>query len=109
MKVFLSWSGEQSREVAKVLKEWIPDIIQAVDPWMSEEDIHKGARWGSELADSLQGPHFGLLCLTRENLTAPWLLFEAGALSKSLDVARVCPFLFGIEKTDIERGPLLQF
>jgi hypothetical protein len=44
-----------------------------------------------------------------ENPEAPWLVFEAGALSKNLDRAKVCPLLFGeIEPTDI-KGPLVQF
>ncbi len=37
---------------------------------------------------------FGILCLTRENLEQPWILFEAGALAKRVqDNARVVPYL----------------
>jgi hypothetical protein len=35
-------------------------------------------------------------------------MFEAGALSKSLSAARVCPLLFGIDASDV-KGPLVQF
>src|ERR1044071_4161838 len=35
-------------------------------------------------------------------------MFEAGALSKSLQDAYVCPYLFGFTPADI-RGPLVQF
>jgi hypothetical protein len=35
-------------------------------------------------------------------------MFEAGALSKTLQTTHVCPFLFGIEPADI-KGPLVQF
>ena len=35
-------------------------------------------------------------------------MFEAGALSKRIDVSRVCPILFDVENTDLE-GPLVQF
>jgi transposase-like protein len=35
-------------------------------------------------------------------------LFEAGALSKSIDKSHVCPILFGVSPADIE-GPLKQF
>ena len=35
-------------------------------------------------------------------------MFEAGALSKKADSARVCPILFGVDTIDLE-GPLVQF
>ncbi len=50
----------------------------------------------------------GILCVTRENLSAPWLMFEAGALAKSLDQSRVIPLLIGVEPADLS-GPLTQF
>lgn len=33
MKVFISWSGAVSFEVAKVLKDWIPCVIHYVEPF----------------------------------------------------------------------------
>ena len=38
----------------------------------------------------------GVVCLTPQNWNRPWILFEAGALSKSLDdKTRVCTYLLG--------------
>ena len=108
MKVFLSWSGARSRAIAEALREWIPNVIQAVEPWMSAEDVDKGLRWSSEIAVQLEDTRFGIICLTPENLESVWILFEAGALSKTIDRAFVCPFLFGLELSDV-RGPLTQF
>jgi TIR domain len=108
MKVFLSWSGESSRRLAEALREWLPSVLQAVEPWMSAEDVEKGARWSSEVAGELSGARVGILCLTRDNLAAPWLLFEAGALSKTLERTAVCPYLLGLRPSDL-RGPLVQF
>lgn len=108
MKVFISWSGETSKAAAEALRDWLPSVIQAIDPWMSAPDIEKGARWFPEISDQLQKSNFGIICLTPENLNAPWVLFEAGALSKVIEKSRVCPFLFGLEPTDIQ-GPLVQF
>lgn len=59
-------------------------VIQAVDPWMSAE-LQKGARWGTEVAKTLEQSRFGIVCLTKENLNENWILFEAGALSKATD------------------------
>lgn len=44
MKVFLSWSGERSRLVATALHEWLPQVINAVEPFISS-NIDAGARW----------------------------------------------------------------
>jgi hypothetical protein len=108
MKVFISWSGDTSRRVAEVLREWLPSVIQAVHPYVSSEDIDKGARWSADISRELEESNYGILCVTRENLGAPWLNFEAGALSKSFDKSRVSPFLFKIDRTEVT-GPLLQF
>ena len=51
---------------------------------------------------------YGILCITRENIDAPWINFEAGALSKTLDKSYVSPFLFDIKRSEVQ-GPLLQF
>ena len=67
-----------------------------------------GSRWGYEIAKELEHAHFGLICLTRDNIDAPWIMFEAGALSKNLDMSKVCPILFGVDAGDL-KGPLAQF
>lgn len=108
MKVFISWSEARSKAVAEALYNWLPTIIQPVRPWMSEHDIDKGTRGLPVISRQLEETQFGIICLTPENLGAPWLLFEAGALSKSQEQARVWTFLYGLEHTDV-RGPLAQF
>lgn len=106
MKVFLGWSGGRSYEVAKAFEEWLPKVIQAIDPFISSE-ISKGKRWGAVIADELEGTKVGIICLTKENLNENWILFEAGALSKTKD-ANVCTFLLDLKSTDIEE-PLASF
>ena len=108
MEVFISWSGDRSEKVAEALRDWLPNVIQSVAPFMSASDIEKGSRWANELASHLEEAQFGLICLTPENLEAPWLLFEAGALSKSIDNSRVVPYLYGVSQAQLE-GPLAQF
>lgn len=108
MKIFLSWSGGLSHEVAKALDTWLPQVMNALQPWLSSQDIEKGARWFEEIGETLSTTDFGILCLTQTNIAAPWILFEAGALSKSLGQARVCPLLINIKNADLQ-GPLAQF
>ena len=108
MKVFLSWSGGTSHKVALILRDWLPSVIQSIEPYVSSEDIDKGARWSSDIASELQDSTFGILCVTKENLHAPWLMFGAGALSKTIQNSYVCPFLFDIKRSEVN-GPILQF
>lgn len=108
MKVFISWSGTKSQKVAMVLKEWLPSVIQSLEPYVSSEDIDKGARWSTDIATELENSSFGILCVTKDNLNAPWISFEAGALSKSMDKSFVTPFLFDIKRSEVN-GPILQF
>lgn len=108
MKIFISWSGKLSHKVACVLRDWLPSVIQAVEPYVSSEDIDKGARWSTDIAGQLEESSFGIIAVTQENLGAPWVHFEAGALSKSIDKSNVCPFLFNVKRAEVQ-GPLLQF
>jgi hypothetical protein len=89
MKVFISWSGQTSHRVAVTLRDWLPSVIQSIQPYVSSEDIDKGARWSSDIAGELHASTYGLICLTKDNINAPWINFEAGALGKSIDKARV--------------------
>jgi len=108
-KVFISWSGPRSQRVATALRDWLPDILQNVVPFVSEEDIAKGRRGTEVIASELRESAIGIICLTPENLSAPWILFEAGALSSSLQRREmVCPYLLGVEKRNVQL-PLAQF
>jgi len=108
MKVFISWSGERSHVLGDALRAWIPLVLHYVEPWLSQADIEAGQRWAEQVAKELETSNFGVLCITRENLNAPWVLFEAGALAKSLQGTRVIPLLLDLEVRDIA-GPLAQF
>lgn len=107
-KVFISWSGELSNKLAEALRHWLPGVLQFVKPYFTPSDIEKGTKWGSEILSELGDSDIGIICLTKENLEKPWILFEAGALSKNFEKSRVCTLLFGIETTDL-KGPLTIF
>ena len=108
MRIFISWSGARSQALAQALHEWLPLVLHFVQPWLSQSDIAAGERWGTEVAKELEGSNFGIICVTRENVNAPWILFEAGALAKLMQEGRVIPLLLDIEFKDIS-GPLAQF
>jgi hypothetical protein len=108
VKIFLSWSGERSKSMAELLSKWLPRVIQNCCTWTSERDIEKGLPWFEQIEKTLNEYNFGIICTTPENYSAPWLLFEAGALSKSIGGSRVCPLLLGMSPGELS-GPLKQF
>jgi len=71
MKVFISWSGPFSKQVAELLRDWVGDVLQGVQPWISSEDIEKGSFWFGEISNQLAETSFGIICLTTENKDAP--------------------------------------
>lgn len=108
MRVFMSWSGERSRQVGELFDQWLQCVIQAVDPWMSTKDIDRGALWFTEINNQLKEISVGIIVLTKENKDKPWILFEAGALAKGLSTNRVCVILVDLESSEV-RDPLAQF
>jgi hypothetical protein len=108
MRIFLSWSGGRSRAVALALREWLPLVLHYARPWMSDADIAAGQRWGAQIATGLTSSTYGIICCTNDNLSAPWLMFEAGALAHALADDAVCPLLLDVSFSDIS-GPLAQF
>lgn len=108
MKVFLSWSGARSNSIAQALRDWMPLVLHFVEPWLSQQEISAGDRWLVQVGQGLSESNFGIICLTPENLTAPWILFEAGAISKSFSLGAVCPYLYDVDFSELT-GPLSQF
>lgn len=108
MKVFISWSGNMSKEIGEALRTWMPAVIQQVKPYFTPNDIEKGTRWSTDIAGELSESRIGIICLTKDNLEKPWVMFEAGALSKQLDSSNVCPILFDLDSSEL-KGPLVQF
>jgi TIR domain len=94
--------------VAEALRDWLPVVLQAAKPWMSAADVEKGSRWETEIMGKLDEADVGIVCLTPENLDRPWLLFEAGALSKKLGKARVCIYLLDLAPAQVPQ-PLGMF
>ena len=84
------------------------DVIQSVEPFVSAIDIAKGDRGLHVIASELKQSSFGIVCVTRENSLAPWINFEAGALSKAVGEVSVVPFLLDMPISDLT-GPLVQF
>jgi hypothetical protein len=105
MKVFLSWSGNMSQQVAAVLRKWLPYMLHSVKPFMSAVDIRKG-RWADALSHELEGAQYGIVCVTPFNMHKPWMNFESGALAH---LPTLMPFLFRVDRAALGDSPLTQY
>lgn len=108
MKIFVSWSGFITKRVAELIRDWLPNVLQSIDPWVSSEDIEKGEIWFTSIADTISTVVIGIVCLSKDNVNAPWILFESGALSKGITKNRVCTLLIDLEPSDL-KPPLSNF
>lgn len=115
--VFIGWSGPLSGRTAQLLK-WFIDITFGDDTaFVSSQDIRSGEMWFDVVRTALAGARFAILCLTKDNLSAPWLHFESGAISaaslaaadKSFKKPRVCSICVDFNDMSLVRPPLSFF
>ena len=107
MKVFVSWSGKLSKCIAQQFKKWLPCIIQSLEVFYSADDIEKGENWDSKISAELSKCNYGIVCLTSENTSAPWVNFEAGAIAKTLE-SKISAVMVDIQTSEIQ-GPLKRY
>lgn len=107
-EVFISWSGEQSRGIARILKRSIREIVPKATIFMADRYTGVGSRWNIAIAEHLDRSDIGIFVVTPANLRSRWLNFEAGAIAKRLKRAQVIPLLVGIENRELT-GPLAEF
>lgn len=111
MKIFFSWSGHLSKQVAKFVKPWLIDYIfpgEAVEIFISEEDIEYGSEWYTRIKHELESCDLAVIFLTPDNMNAPWLNFEAGAIAIGEDQRPVVTFLVDVPTAEI-KSPLKNY
>lgn len=102
LRIFLSFSGPVSKAVGAALFEWLKTLSPSFAPFMSDRDISAGS-WSPQLMKALRTSDACIACLTRENLDAEWIHFEAGAIAMRDRYERLA--LFGL---DLNPGELRQ-
>jgi hypothetical protein len=92
----------------------LPDVVNAIQPFMSGINIDKGTRWAEILNSNLQESACAIVCLTPESLSSVWVAFEAGAVSRAAGStdgarARIWTYLSGLENKDIQLTPYAEY
>lgn len=108
MRVFISWSGERSNRVAVFLKDWLKSVLPGVEVWLST-DIRVGRLWFDDIIKNLSKTDFFVACLTPENLTSPWMMFEAGSLATRPGEGATCAYMIDMQPGDLSRHPLAHY
>ena len=105
-KVFISWSGDHTREFAQELKKVLEDRIfkeYDLECFFSTQDIDCGTSWRKKIQNELRECKVGIICITKSNVRAPWLYMEAGAM-----IARginTIPLLLDCENNILQKSP----
>ena len=99
-EVFIGWSGDRSKEVAKALSIFIPKVLHGTKCFCSEYDILAGDDWRRKLWEHLDLSFFGIFCITHENIAKPWIHFEAGAIECAVRDS-FCAFLLEVDSQQL--------
>jgi hypothetical protein len=83
MKIFICWSGVRSGNLARELGDWLPQVIEGLEPPFISFRIGPGKQWQEEIGNALRRSGAGLVCVTPESLDSHWIHFEAGALANA--------------------------
>ena len=108
-EIFLSWSKSASRAAAEAFRDFLPQLLPGVKPWLSSLDIEKGTGWFASISDQLARSRACLLLITPENVGSSWLYYEAGAVSLAFKGSRVFPYLLGVKPGELGATPLGQY
>lgn len=99
-KIFISWSGPYSKDFANGIKRLLENSVfdnKDLECFVSDQGIVSGSDWWSKINSELRSCKLGILCITKENLRAPWIYFEAGAM-----IARDVPSIPLLVSCDIK-------
>ena len=111
MRIFFSWSGQPSEDVARFVKPWLMNNIfqeQEIEIFISKEDIELGSEWYSRVRDELVSCDLAVIFLTANNVNTPWLNFEAGAVAVGEQRRPVITFLIDVSVDNI-KSPLKNY
>ncbi len=80
MKIFISWSKEKGKALAKATKQFLENTLGNDIEFFFSPEMYKGTRVDHEIHSNLLDSDKCLVCITSENFKNPWLMYEAGVV-----------------------------
>jgi|HubBroStandDraft_4_1064222.scaffolds.fasta_scaffold135426_1 hypothetical protein len=114
LRVFISWAGDQAETLGKGFRDFLPDVVNGIEPFISASDIDKGTRWSDALKQNLQESPCAIVCVTPESLKHVWVAFQTGAISRAAGgpddaKARIWTYLLGLGSQDLQLTPFAAY
>jgi TIR domain len=98
MRIFICWSGVRSGTLARALGDWLPQVIEGLEPPFISFRIEPGKQWQEEIGNALRRSGAGLVCVTPESLDSHWIHFEAGALASAVNQKPLFLYSYRVER-----------
>lgn len=105
-KLFISWSKASTRGIADSLARHLELMLPRQEVFVSTRDITLGENFRNVIDEQLKSSSFALICVNSENIKEPWLHYEAGAISATIEKAHIIPLLFDGDFEIIKDTPL---
>jgi len=113
MKIFISWSKEESRLLAERIKDFIDDFFNNnIETWVSSKDIRLGASSYAEINKQIKTSDIGIFCFTKSNHNSTWMNYEAGGIANNSKKQKesIWTILFdGLSTEKLDGTPFKQF
>lgn len=105
-RISISRSGKYSKRIAEELKIIFEEytFFKSVSCFVSTQDIASGEDWYNKIKSELKKSSLGIMIITKENVKAPWLYFEAGAMIGNY--VKVIPLLVNCDQQSLEKSPI---
>lgn len=101
MKVFVSWSGPVSQQIAALISDWLKHTLLTIDPIYTPNTLRAGTQGTTQLYRLLKGVYTGIFIYTRESLDSQWMIFEAGAIHGNAGNSLLLSLLFELSQKDL--------
>ena len=114
-EIFLSFSGEKSKQFAYKFKELIENLHLG-KVFFSDISIEEGNDWADSINEALETSKVGIVCFTKENRKAPWLFLEYGVFfhkefkaKQTKENFKLIPLFLDFKPNDWIDNPLNKF